>query len=192
MEASAHRLASNIAEILVTEEQIRRRVRELGREIETSIGSPELTLVVLLHGSILFAADLMRALSLPLYLESIRIASYHGGITSSGRLSVESACLDHLGGKDVLIVDDILDTGRTLAFVTDYLRRQIGVRSVHSCVLLEKSVPRSVACRADYVGFQIGNEFVIGYGLDFRGQYRNLPFIGTLKPAAIASAPAHI
>lgn len=183
MEARDHQLASNLARVLVTEEQIHHRVRELGREIENSTQTPELTLVVLLHGSIFFAADLMRALSLPLYLESIRIASYHGGTTSSGHLSMDSAALDHLRDRDVLLVDDILDTGRTLAFVTDYLRNKIRVRSVRSCVLLAKDIPREVEFQADYVGFSIRNEFVVGYGLDFGGQYRNLPYIATLKPA---------
>lgn len=188
MEGRAHPLFSNIAEILVTEDQIRQRVSELGKEIEGSIFTPDLTLVVLLHGSIFFAADLMRSLSLPLFLESIRVASYHGGTTSSGRVVLEPAALSHLSGRDVLLVDDILDTGLTLAYVTDHLRRQIRVRSVRSCVLLEKRVTRTVEFDADYVGFTIGNEFVVGYGLDFAGQYRNLPYIGTLKPEAVSAA----
>lgn len=186
MEGRDHQLSSNIDRILVTEDQIRRRVRELGNDIETSIPTPDLVLVVLLHGSIFFAADLMRALSLPLYLESIRVASYHGGTSSSGRLSLEFGVLDHLRSRNVLLVDDILDTGRTLSSVKDYLRDHIGVQSVRSCVLLEKSVPRAVDVQADYVGFSIGDEFVVGYGLDYCGQYRNLPYIGTLRAEAIA------
>jgi hypoxanthine phosphoribosyltransferase len=185
MEGRDHQLSSNIDRVLVTEEQIRHRVRRLGEEIEASVETPKLTLVILLHGSIFFAADLMRALSLPLYLESIRVASYHGGTTSSGRLSLEATDLDHLRGKDVLLVDDILDTGRTLAYVTGHLRDHIGAQSVRSCVLLEKSVERTVEISADYVGFSIGDEFVVGYGLDYGGQYRNLPYIGTLKASAI-------
>lgn len=188
MEGRDHQLSFNIAKVLVDETELRRRVRELGEEIEAAVTTPELTLVVLLHGSIFFAADLMRALSLPLYLESIRVSSYHGGTTSSGRLALESTPLDHLREREVLVIDDILDTGRTLAFVTTYLREQIRVRSVRSCVLLEKAVPRSVPARADFVGFTIGDEFVVGYGLDYGGQYRNLPYIGTLKASALAPA----
>lgn len=188
MEGRNHRLSSNIERVLVTEDQISQRVRELGAEIEASVTTPQLTLLVLLHGSIFFAADLMRSLSLPLFLESIRVASYHGGTSSSGRLSLESVALDHLQDRDVLLVDDILDTGRTLAFVTDHLRNRIRVRSVRSCVLLEKAIPRSVEINADHVGFTIGDQFVVGYGLDYAGQYRNLPYIGTLKPEITAGA----
>jgi len=186
MEGRDHRLLADIDRVLVTEDAIRERVRSLGAEIERSTDTHELTLVLLLHGSIFFAADLMRALTLPLYVESIRVASYHGGTTSSGTLAMEATRFDHLRDRDVLLVDDILDTGRTLHAVRESLASEVGVRSLRSCVLLDKAVSRAVSFRADYVGFTIGNEFVVGYGLDYQGRYRNLPFIGTLKPEIVA------
>ncbi len=185
---SAKPLSSHVDRILITQSQIHNRVAELGAEIEATHDGEDLTLLVILHGSILFAADLMRAMSLPVYLESFRVASYHGGATSSGKVSMEQAeTLKNLAGQHVLVVDDILDTGRTLHAVTDLLRDEVGAASVRSCVLLDKQVPRRVEISADFTGFEIEDAFVIGYGLDYQGKYRNLPFIGTLRPDCIAA-----
>lgn len=182
---SERRLLTRIDRVLVSEDDIRARVNELGAEIQKDLHSDELTLLVVLHGSIFFSADLMRAISLPLYLESIRVSSYHGGTTSSGTVKLDQAPLSELAGKDVLVVDDILDTGRTLNAVVSHLRDEIGVASARSCVLLDKNVERAVEFEADYVGFKIEDAFVVGYGLDYMGKYRNLPLIGTLKPEFI-------
>ncbi|MBU6303127.1 MAG: hypoxanthine phosphoribosyltransferase [Verrucomicrobia bacterium] len=181
-----HHLADHLDTILLSEARIRARIMDLATEIEANESThPDLTLLVLLHGSLLFAADLMRALSLPLYLESFRVASYHGGTSSSGALTMDPRALAALRGRHVLVVDDILDTGRTLSAVTRALREEAGAASVTSCVLLDKRVARAVEFEADYVGFPIGDDFVVGYGLDFEGRYRNLPYIATLKPEAI-------
>ncbi|MFT5470788.1 MAG: hypoxanthine phosphoribosyltransferase [Verrucomicrobiales bacterium] len=170
-----------IDHVLLSREEIRERVAELGAAIETELDGEELTLLVILQGSIFFAADLMRAISLPIYLESFRVSSYHGGTSSSGRVTFDSTALDDLADKHVLVVDDILDTGRTLNAVVTHLRDEIGVASARSCVLLDKNVERAVEFEADYVGFRIEDEFVVGYGLDYMGKYRNLPLIGVLK-----------
>jgi hypoxanthine phosphoribosyltransferase len=184
-----HHLADHVATILLSEAQIQSRITALAAEIEANESThPDLTLLVLLHGSLLFAADLMRALSLPLYLESFRVASYHGGTTSSGEVAMDPRSLAALRGRHVLVVDDILDTGRTLSAVTRALREDAGAASVTSCVLLDKRIARAVEFEADYVGFPIGDAFVVGYGLDFEGRYRNLPFIATLKPEAIRAS----
>jgi hypoxanthine phosphoribosyltransferase len=188
MQAREHQLTEHIESVLLTEQQISARIAELAADIEAQEIQPDLTLLVLLHGSLLFAADLMRALTLPLYLESFRVASYHGGTRSSGELSMDPAALSGLRGRHVLVVDDILDTGRTLAAVTRVLTEEAGAASVRSCVLLDKQVSRAVEFEANYVGFRIGDEFVVGYGLDYDGRYRNLPYIGTLKKSAIESA----
>ena len=184
--ARQHQLQANIERILLSRDEIRDRTLALGEEIERDNPGADLTLLAILHGSILFAADLMRAMTLPVYLESFRVASYHGGTSSSGRVQMgESDSLRELAGKDVLVVDDILDTGNTLHAVTGFLENEIGAGSVRSCVLLDKQVPRAVEFDADYVGFKIEDAFVVGYGLDYQGKYRNLPFIGTLHPSAI-------
>ena len=189
MQPREHHLADHIESILLTEEQIRARIAELAAEIEANDSTqPDLTLLVLLHGSLLFAADLMRELTLPLYLDSFRVASYHGGTRSSGELSMDPQALSGLRGRHVLVVDDILDTGRTLATVTRALIEDAGAASVRSCVLLDKRVARAVDYEADYVGFPIGDAFVVGYGLDYDGRYRNLPYIATLKTSAICGA----
>lgn len=186
MQPREHHLANRIHSVLLTEAQIGARVRELAEEIETREPHADMTMLVLLHGSLLFAADLMRALSLPLYLESVRVASYHGGTSSSGEVSIDPGSLAALRGRHVLVVDDILDTGRTLAAVTGLLQGEAGAASVRSCVLLDKSVHRAVEFEADYVGFRIGDEFVVGYGLDYGGRFRNLPYIATLRGDSVA------
>ena len=182
------RLISRLERVLLSRDEIRDRVSELGAKIQEELDGDELTLLVILQGSIFFAADLMRTISLPLYLESFRVSSYHGGTKSSGHVAFEESSLEGLAGKHVLVVDDILDTGRTLNAVVSHLKNEVGVASARSCVLLDKDVERAVEFEADYVGFRIGDEFVVGYGLDYMGKYRNLPLIGVLKPEFIESA----
>ena len=189
MTPQANAIDEHIERVLLTRDDIRARVAELGREIQADIGEQDCTLLVILQGSILFAADLMRSLSIPVYLECLRVASYHGGTRSSGTVTLEGGSLGDLAGQHVLVIDDILDTGRTLNSVVNHLRDNIAVASARSCVLLNKNVTRAVQFEADYVGFRIEDEFVVGYGLDYMGKYRNLPLIGTLKPEFID--PAH-
>jgi hypoxanthine phosphoribosyltransferase len=181
MQAREHHLAENIQSVLLTEAQISARIAELAAEIEAKEPCRDLTMLVLLHGSLLFAADLMRALTLPLYLESFRVASYHGGTSSSGQLTMNPESLANLRGRHVLVVDDILDTGLTLAALQERLKSE-GAATIRSGVLLQKRRERTAAVTVDYVGFEIEDEFVVGYGMDYQGRFRNLPCIGILKP----------
>ncbi len=178
--------ARHRSEVLITPEQIRRRVKELGEKIDQDFQDcPELVLLVLLQGSIVFASDLMRQLSLPVYLECFRVSSYHGETASSGTVTLEDGTgLSHLRGREVLVVDDILDSGRTLHAMVNLLQSPaVKVRSVRTCVLLNKNCTRAQVIEPDYQGFEIADKFVVGYGLDYQGLYRNVPYICALDPS---------
>ena len=177
-----------IAHVLISEPQIQRRVQQLTRTIQRDFAGRDLVVVALLTGTTLFIADLIRHLSMPLRLDFIGVSSYGAG-TESGELVFTKELRLDVRGRDVLLVDDILDTGRTLRRVTEKLRR-LKPRRIRSCVLLDKPDRRTERVSADYVGFTIPNEFVVGYGLDFAERYRNLPFVGVLKPEAYQGAPA--
>jgi hypoxanthine phosphoribosyltransferase len=168
-------------EVLIPAEKIQERVDELGRQIMRDYEGRPLTIVGVLTGSLMFLADLMRRLDLPLRIALIQTSSYRGEATIRGQLQVQSDLLPDLTGRHILILDDILDTGHTLA----YLVRHIGglqPASVKTAVLLRKLGRQEEAVEPDYCGFQIPDEFVIGYGLDYNDEHRNLPFIGVLRP----------
>jgi hypoxanthine phosphoribosyltransferase len=171
-----------VDQVLFHETTILSRLDEMAREISADYAGKELTVVAILHGSMIFMSDLLRRIDLPIKIESISVASYHGGTTSSGTVTFNQVNLPDIEGKHVLVLDDILDTGRTLRAILDRLMEEGKPESVKACVLLDKKEARVVEAPADYVGFEIGDEFVIGYGLDYRGHYRNLPFVGTIKP----------
>lgn len=171
---------SDLDRILLTPEQIARRVEQLGREIRRDFAGRETVVVAILNGTVLFLADLLRQLDLPLKLDFVAVSSYGSGTTSGETLLTKQTSAD-VRGRDVLLVDDILDTGKTLDRVTLHLR-QFKPRRLRTCVLLDKKARRQIKIKADYTGFQIPNEFVVGYGLDFAERYRNLPFIAVLKP----------
>lgn len=173
--------------VLFHETTILSRLDEMAREISADFAGRELTVVVILHGSMIFMSDLLRRIDLPMTIDSIRVSSYHGGTTSSGVVTFNQKTMPDIAGKEVLVVDDILDTGRTLRAILDRLHHEGQPASLRSCVLLDKEEARVVDISADYVGFEIGDEFVIGYGLDYDGHYRNLPFVGTLKAAYVKS-----
>ena len=181
----AHRDA--LAGSAVSQQVLARRIRELSCELAADYEGTEVVLVALLNGSVLFAADLVRRWEGPLKLDFIGVSSYRGG-TSSGRLVHTRELRVDVRGCEVLLVDDILDTGRTLAAVRRRLGT-MGARRVRICVLLDKPVRRDAAVEADYVGFRIPDWFVVGYGLDFQEQWRNLPFIGVLRPELISNQP---
>jgi hypoxanthine phosphoribosyltransferase len=169
----------DIGRVLISERQIARRVRELSGEIQRDFEGREMVVVSLLSGTVMFLADLMRRLTLPMRLDFIGVSSYGPGTTSGELVFTKELRLD-VRGRDVLLVDDILDTGRTLTKVLAKLRA-LKPRRIKVCVLLDKAARRVEPVQADYAGFEIPDYFVVGYGMDFGERYRNLPFIGVLK-----------
>jgi hypoxanthine phosphoribosyltransferase len=169
-----------VERVLITRQQIARRVRELSLEIQRDFTGHEMVVVSLLNGTVLFLADLIRHLAIPLRLDFIGVSSYGAG-TESGELVITKELRLDVQGRDVLLVDDILDTGKTMKRVLAMLR-QLRPRRIKTCVLLDKQARRVENVRADYAGFAIPDLFVIGYGLDYAERYRNLPFVGVLKP----------
>ena len=164
---------------LVPEKEIVARVGELGRAIARDYAAANLVLVGVLQGAIPFVADLMRAVALDLTVDFVRTSSYGSGTTSSGSVRLVTDLSIDITDRHVLIVDDIVDTGHTLAALKRTLQAR-GPRSVRTCVLLDKTGRRETEVSIDYVGFTIPNVFVVGYGLDYGGLYRNLPYVATL------------
>ena len=181
-----HPMRQDLEEVLLTEDQIRARLDELAAKIQHDYADKDLTVVGILTGSMIFIADLVRRLPMQLRLDYIGASSYHGETRSSGELIVTRALKLDVRGRDVLVVDDILDTGLTLVKIREMLRK-FEPRSVKFCTLLEKDVPHHENFQADYVAFHIPNKFVVGYGLDYQERYRNLPYVGTLNADAIAA-----
>jgi hypoxanthine phosphoribosyltransferase len=182
-------LKANVGEILLTEEQIQARVVELGREISADSAGKALTLVSVLKGSLLFMADLMRAIDLPLRIDLMETSSYGGATTeSTGLVRILKDLSSSIEGEDVLIVEDIIDTGLTLNYLVRYLRgkRPASLRIV---TLLDKPARRLVEIPVDYIGFTIPDRFVVGYGLDYGDLYRNLRFVGVLRPEVYTAEP---
>ena len=181
-------LRADIGEVLITEEQIRAKVRELGGQISADYASSSVTLVSVLKGSLPFMADLMRAISIPVQIDLMEVSSYGGTATeTSGLVRILKDLRESIEGKDVLIVEDIIDTGLTLNYLLRYLRGK-NPRSLRVCTLLDKPARRLVDIQVDYVGFTIPDQFVVGYGLDYGELYRNLKFVGVLKPEVYSQA----
>ncbi|MFP4282991.1 MAG: hypoxanthine phosphoribosyltransferase [Opitutales bacterium] len=174
-------MSDHVAEVLVTEKQIAARLEALGREISTLYGdSEELTVIAVVNGALVFTADLIRHLSMPVRLDCMRVSSYRDDTQPTQEPEIIDMLRLDLRDRHVLIIDDILDTGHTFQRVMEEIRR-LQPASLRFCALLEKTGRREVEARPDFVGFHIPDEFVIGYGLDFAEHYRNLPYIGVLK-----------
>ncbi len=174
------RWRQEVERVLITEEQIAERLRGLAQEIQGDYIGRELVIVSLLNGTVMFLADLIRHLELPLRLDFIGVSSYGAGTESGDLVFTKELRLD-VRGRDVLLVDDILDTGKTMTRVLAKLH-PLKPRRIKTCVLLNKAARRTEPIEADYVGFEIPDFFVVGYGLDFAERYRNLPFVGVLHP----------
>jgi hypoxanthine phosphoribosyltransferase len=170
----------DIESMLISDKQLARRIEEMSVQIEKDFKGHEMVVVSLLNGTVLFLADLIRHLSLPLRLDFIGVSSYGQGTESGDLVFTKELRLD-VRGRDVLLVDDILDTGRTVHRVMAKLKA-LKPRRIKTCVLLDKKARRVEKIEADYVGFDIPDFFVVGYGLDFAERYRNLPFVGVLHP----------
>ncbi len=174
----------DIQKILLTQEQIRQRIRELGEVLTAEYADKDPVIVGVLKGVVVFYADMVRQIDVPCQMDFMWISSYEG-TESTGSLIVRRDVSADLKGRHVLILEDIFDTGNSLSFVYDHLLAKQPA-SLKICTLLDKPARRreGVTLQADYVGFTIPNEFVVGYGLDFEEHYRNLPYIGVLKPEA--------
>jgi len=166
-------------EALIAAEDIRQRVERMAREIAEAYQGRSVTVVGILNGCLLFMADLIRRIDLPLRVAFITASSYRGDATSPGKLLIRDELLPDLAGKHVLLLDDILDTGQTLARVVSHLLGK-GAESVKVAVLLRKIGRQEVPFEPDFLGFTIPDKFVVGYGLDYNDEYRHLPFIGVL------------
>lgn len=179
--AASFPLHADLETVLVSEADIQKRVKKLGAEIAASYGKEEITVVSIINGAILFTADLIREIPNPIRLDCIRISSYRNDTKSHGKPQlIQSLTLD-ISNRHVLLIDDILDTGKTFSVVVGMLQK-LNPASLRTCVLLDKRGRREVDFEADFVGFQIPDKFAVGYGLDFAERYRNLPCIGVLKP----------
>jgi hypoxanthine phosphoribosyltransferase len=187
LQPAPRRWRKDVQGVLITEAQLARRVRALARQIQRDYAGGDLVIVSLLSGTVLFLADLIRHLSLPLRLDFMGVSSYRHGTTANGLVFTKELRLE-VQGRDVLLVDDILDTGKTLCRVREKLQA-LQPRSLKICVLLEKKARRREPIQADYVGFDVPDRFVVGYGLDFAERYRNLPFVGVLRPEMYAASP---
>jgi hypoxanthine phosphoribosyltransferase len=164
---------------IVTQEAMRARIRELGRQITADYAQKDLVMIGILKGAYVFYADLARAIGLPLKVDFLVVSSYAGKARSSGKIRVLTELTEDIAGRDVLLVEDIVDSGCTL----QHLRKALGARkpkSIKVCALLNKPDRRQVEVKVDYVGFNIPNKFVVGYGLDYRQNYRNLPYLAVL------------
>ena len=171
----------DIKTVLVSEEQLKAKVAELGAQISRDYAGKNLVLVSILKGSVVFMADLMRAVTIPCSIDFMVVSSYGSGTTSSGLVKIVKDLDQDLSGRDVLIVEDILDTGVTLSNLVPMLKMR-NPNSVKICTILDKPSRRKADIQPDYEGFQVPDEFVVGYGLDYDEKYLNLPYVGVLKP----------
>lgn len=174
-------MKNDIERVLVTEEELREKVKEIGARITADYAGKNLLLVSVLKGSVIFMADLMRAIDLPCTIDFMCVSSYGAGTKSSGVVKIIKDLDTDLHGRDLLIVEDILDSGKTLHYITKMLSDR-GTSSIRIATLLDKPERRTVPLTPDYSGFVIPDKFVVGYGLDYDEKYRNLPYIGVLKP----------
>ena len=174
-------MEKDILKVLVTEEELQKHVKELGEALYDRFEGKTPLFLGVLKGSFIFMADLVRATQLKSDIEFMSVSSYANATTSSGRVRIVQDVQHDITGRDIIVVEDILDSGNTLAYLKDYLMGK-GAASITIVTLLDKPARRTKAITADYAGFVVPDEFVVGYGLDYAQQYRNVPYIGVLKP----------
>lgn len=174
-------LEKDIDHILFSEEQLKARVREIAGQIDRDFAGKEPMLISVLRGSFIFMADLMRSITLPCTVDFMAVSSYGAGTTSSGQVKITKDLSESIEGRDIIVVEDILDSGNTLSYLLKLLQARHPA-SIRLCTLLDKPSRRTKPVEADYTGFSVDDLFVVGYGLDFAEKYRNLPYIGILKP----------
>ena len=174
-------LEKDIQEVLFSEEQLKARVQEIAREIERDYAGKEIMLISVLRGSFIFMADLCRAIDLPCTLDFMSVSSYGKGTSSSGQVQITKDLSEDISGRHIIVVEDILDSGNTLSYLLKILENRHPA-SIRLCTLLDKPDRRVKPVQVHYSGFTIPDAFVVGYGLDYDEKYRNLPYIGILKP----------
>jgi hypoxanthine phosphoribosyltransferase len=181
-EATATTIHADVQEVLLTEDQIQARVSELGAQLNGDYAGLEPVLISVLKGSIVFLADLVRGMELPLSIDIMEVSSYGAATETSGQVRILKDLSNPIEGRHVIVVEDIIDTGLTLNYLLRYLREK-GPASLRICCLLDKPARRLTEIPIDYVGFTIPDRFVVGYGLDYGERYRNLPYVGVLRPS---------
>lgn len=164
--------------VLFSEAEIQNAIKKLGDKINNDYKGEELFLICVLKGAVMFMADLAKHLKMPVDMEFIRLSSYGSGFTSTGKVNAVDISLPDLNGKNVLIIEDIIDTGHTARFLMDFMKHNFKAKSVKFCSLLDKRIKREVDIDPDYYGLDVDDKFLVGYGLDYDGFYRNLPYIG--------------
>lgn len=174
-------MRNDIERILVTEEELAAKVAEIGAKITEDYAGKDLLLVSVLKGSVVFMADLMRAVNLPIEIDFMAVSSYGSGVKTSGVVKILKDLDVDVAGRHILLVEDILDSGMTLQYIMEMLSQR-GAADIKICTLLDKPERRKVNIQADYFGFVIPDKFVVGYGLDYGETYRNIPYVGVLKP----------
>ena len=174
-------LEKDIDHILFSEEQLKARVREIAGQIDRDFAGKEPMLISVLRGSFIFMADLMRSITLPCTVDFMAVSSYGAGTTSSGQVKITKDLSESIEGRDIIVVEDILDSGNTLSYLLKVLEQR-SPASIRLCTLLDKPERRVKPVEVHYSGFTIPDAFVVGYGLDYAEHYRNLPYIGILKP----------
>ena len=167
--------------LLFSETDILNKVKELADLLNADYRNEELTVICVLKGSVMFTADLVKYLTMPVKMEFIRLSSYGSSMSTSGKVNAVDISLPDLNDKNVLIIEDIVDTGLTAKFLLDFINNNFHTKSTKFCSLLDKKCSRRTQIEPEYVGFEIDNKFVIGYGLDYDGQFRNLPYIGYVE-----------
>lgn len=167
--------------VLFSEEEIQRKIEALALKMNDFYKGEEVVAICVLKGAVLFATDLIKHLNMPLKLEFIRLSSYNGGTSTSGKVNAVDISLPDLNGKNVLIIEDIVDTGLTAKFLLDFLNCNFQTKSTKFCSLLDKKVARKTDVEPDYYCFDVDDKFLIGYGLDYDGYYRNLRYIGYVE-----------
>ena len=174
-------LEQDVEKVLISEEELKRRITEMGRQITQEYHGEPLTIVGILKGAAIFFADLARSIDLPLQMDFMSVSSYGSGTSTSGAVRILKDLDSSMEGKDLLVVEDILDSGMTLSFLLKNLSAR-KPNSIRLCTLLDKPERRKVDIFPDYVGAVVPDKFIVGYGLDYAEKYRNLPYIGVLKP----------
>lgn len=176
-------MLNNVEKILIDEETLMKRIKEMGKQITEDYRGKDLIIIAILKGAVLFTSDLIKEIKLPLAIDFMAVSSYGSSTKSSGVVRILKDLDEQIEGKDVLIVEDIVDTGLTLHYLVENLMTR-KPKSLKICCCLDKPSRRTAPVNVDYIGFSIPDEFVIGYGLDFGEKYRNLPFIGVLSKEA--------